>query len=40
MTRLVHEMLHEYEHEVVVFPSDEGRESCSVNKEPIDRSKG
>jgi hypothetical protein len=35
MTCLVHEMLHEYEHKVVVFPSDEGREFCSVYKDAL-----
>jgi hypothetical protein len=35
MTRLVHEMLHEYEHKVVIFPSDQGREFYSVYKEAL-----
>jgi hypothetical protein len=32
MTCLVHEMLHEYEHKGVIFPSDQGRELYSVYK--------
>jgi hypothetical protein len=35
MTCLVHEMLHEYEHKVVIFPSDQGREFYSVYKEAL-----
>jgi hypothetical protein len=35
MTCLVHEMLHEYEHKVVILPSDQGREFYSVYRRTL-----